>query len=537
MPLVLLFVPKELLSQNDFSTKADRFADSLFIKNLNLTNSQSYIDSILYYASKVKTDKQFAYNYSSIAFFFNHIHAYDKSLYYFEKSNEYAKNIDNEYILHSNYYGVSLIYFQLGNIKKSQKYLEKCYTYFTKNQKNQSNKLALINTLDRLVFIELVNNNLSKAREYNNLEYNYSQDSIILKYFPKIQSYSTKNNGIILYKEKKYKESIEQLNKAVKDLIKLNSNYWLSITYSYLGDNYLALKNEEEAYKYYTKVDSIYKEKKATDPFLRHSLEKISLLNKKNHSIKKQLESVNTLIQFDSLYNSRNTYLANKFYDEFIENELHKERTTLENKIITKDRSNILILIVLVLAVIGSLIFYFRNKRKQKTSKLKFQQIIENYKSEIQKYKIERKFIDNKINKKIKPTVKTTSEINIDENTVNEILYNLDRLETENYFIDVDITLKSTADKIGTNTNYLSYVINSKKGINFPTYINGIRINYIVKEIIENKRIRLLSMDGLANTAGFKTRQKFSDAFLEKTGVRPSYFIANIDKVNICNLP
>lgn len=116
---------------------------------------------------------------------------------------------------------------------------------------------------------------------------------------------------------------------------------------------------------------------------------------------------------------------------------------------------------------------------------------------------------------------------------MNEILFDLDRLETENYFIDVDVTLKSTADKVGTNTNYLSYVINSKKGINFPTYINGIRINYIVKEIIENKRIRLLSMDGLANTAGFKTRQKFSDAFLEKTGVRPSYFIANIDKVNM----
>jgi len=436
-----------------------------------------------------------------------------KQLHYFEKSNEYANIIDNEYILHSNYYGISLIYFQLGNIKESQKYLEKCYAYFTKNQETQSNKLALINTLDRLVFIEVVNNNLLKAKEYNNLEYNYSQDSIILKYFPKIQSFSTKNNGIILYKEKKYKESIAQLNKAVKDLIKLNSNYWLSITYSYLGDNYLALKNEEEAYKYYKKVDSIYKVKKVTDPFLRHSLEKINFLNKKNHSIKNQLESVNTLIQFDSLYNSRNTNLANKFYGEFIKNELHKEREILQNQIITKDRFNVLILIVLVLAIIGSLIFYFRNKRKQKTSKLKFQQIIENYKSEIEKYKND--ILNNDDKKVIKPTIKTAAENNIDENTVNEILSDLDRLETENYFIDVDVTLKSTADKIGTNTNYLSYVINSKKGINFPTYINGIRINYIVKEIIENKRIRLLSMDGLANTAGFKTRQKFSGHYLK----------------------
>jgi len=108
-------------------------------------------------------------------------------------------------------------------------------------------------------------------------------------------------------------------------------------------------------------------------------------------------------------------------------------------------------------------------------------------------------------------------------------------LEKENFFLDLNTSLKSTAINLNTNTYYLSHVINTKKEMNFPSYINRLRINYIIKEIIENKKLRNMSMDGIANSAGFKTRQKFSDTFLMMTGMRPSYFISNIDKIDINN--
>lgn len=530
--LSLFFIHIKSFSQNEFSKKSYLFADSLFVEKMDISNSKKYIDSTIYYAEKDGTDKQLAFAYSSIGFFFNKIQAFDKSLYYFEKSNDYAERINNNYIKYSNYYGVSLIYFQLGNLKESKQYLLECYNYFVINQKTQSNKLALINVLDRLAFIELINGNFDKSKFYNNLEFTYTNNKIIKENFPNTEAYALKNKGIILYREKEYNESINYLNKAIPHLIKKNNSYWLSIAYSYLGDNYMALNDNNKAYEYYLKVDSIYKKTKITDPFLRHGLEKINLLNKKNHSIYEQLKSTNTLIEFDSLHNLRNTNLSNKFYGEFINKDLNKERNNLQRKIILKDRSFSIIIGLVI--IIGGVIF-FKIKKKQKKEKQNFQKTINKYISEIQNIKENNGSNIKKVVEKPEELKlpKKSSEDFIDDDTINNIISKLDILESEDYFINTNINLRDTANKINTNTNYLSFAINTKKGCNFPSYINTVRINYIIKQIIENKKVRNMSMDGIANTAGFKTRQKFSDTFLEKTGMRPSYFISNIDKIDI----
>lgn len=529
--IILIFYPLKIYSQNKFSEKSFHFADSLFIKNLDLTNSKKYIDSAIFYAERTESQDQLAYVYSSIGFFFNKVKAFDKSLYYFEKSNDYAQIINDLYIINSNYYSVSLVYFQLGNFKESKNYLNKSYDYFITNQKTLSDKLALLNILNRLSFIETINGDIEKAKFYNNLENVYSKDHIIRKDYNHMLSLPLKNKGIILYKEKKYKESVESLNKSIDSFEKNNIYYWLAIVYSYLGKNYLALKDENIAYNYFLKVDSIFKKNKVTDPLIRTGLEQLNILNKKKNNLNEQLESVNTLIEFDSLHNIRNTNLSNKFYGDFIGGELKKEKIRLEKKILFKDKFNLLLIIIFIITGIIVTVIFFRNRRRNKILKIKFQEVLDGYLLEIKSLKRDNKKIE--IKGEVKKIVKKESEDFIDDSIVNNILIKLTKLERENYFLDLNTSLKTTAINLKTNTNYLSYVINTKKDMNFPSYINRLRINYIIKEIIENKKIRNMSMDGIANSAGFKTRQKFSDTFLEMTGMRPSYFISNIDKIDI----
>lgn len=523
-----LFFPLKIFSQESLSEKSFHFADSLFIKNLDLKSGKVYIDSAIYYAKQTKSKKQLAYIYSSIGFFFNKKEAFDKSLFYFKKSNDYAQIINDLYIINSNYYSVSLIYFQLGNINESKNYLLKSFDFFIKNQETQSNRLALLNILNRLVIIEIINKNLNKAKLYNNLEFTYSKDSIISKEFHHMHSLPMKNKGIILYEEGKYIESVNYLNKSIYELRKNNINYWLTIVYSYIGKNYLALKDHKKSYIYFTKVDSIFKEKKMTDPLIRNGLENLNSLNKKYYSINKQLESINTLIEFDSLYKIRNINLSNEFYGNFINNELQDEKKILEERILFKDKFNMFIIVFFLILCIVFSVFFLNNRKKNKKQKLKFQEVIDFYIDEIRNLKKENK-------EALGIPLKQVSENLIDESIINNILIGLDILEKENFFLDIDTSLNNTANKLKTNTNYLSAVINTKKGMNFPSYINKLRINFIIKEIIENKRIRSMSMDGIANTAGFKTRQKFSDSFLEITGIRPSYFITNIEKIDMKN--
>jgi len=531
--IVVVFYPLKIYSQEEFSKKSFHYADSLFIKNLDLTNSKKYIDSAVYYAKKTKSKDQLAYVYSSVGFFFNKVKSFDKSLDFFEKSNDYAKEINNYYIINSNYYSISIIYFQLGNFKESKIYLEKSYNYFILHQKTQSDKLALLNILNRLSFLEGIDNNIEKSIFYNDLEFTYSKNPLIIKNYKYMLSLPMKNRGIILYRKGEYKESIGYLNKSINDFKNNDFYYWLAISYSFLGNNYLALKDDNQAYNYFLKVDSIFKRHKETDPLIRNGLEQLNILNKKKHNIGKQLESINTLIEFDSLYNVRNSSLSKKFYGEFLSEELKKEKIKLENKILFKDKLNFLFIIISIIIGLITIVFFFKNRKKHKKLNLKFKEVIDNYIIEIESLKSDNKSIENKL--ELKKELKKENEDFIEDSIVNTILEKLIDLEKENFFLDLNTSLKSTAINLNTNTYYLSHVINTKKEMNFPSYINRLRINYIIKEIIENKKLRNMSMDGIANSAGFKTRQKFSDTFLMMTGMRPSYFISNIDKIDINN--
>lgn len=525
-PLIFfLFLSINLYCQNDFNKKSFSYTDSLFIKDLKQSSSIKYIDSALFYAKKTKDNNQLSYVNSSIAFYYNKTKKFEKALFYFEKSNDYAKKDNNQYIINSNYYGISLIYFQIGNYKESEFYLIKAFNYFIVNQNTQSDKLALLNILNRLTFIYLINNDLSKAKYYNQLEFKYVEDSVIKNKYPYMYSFTLKNKGIIYYKDHNYKKSINILNESLIGIKERKSNYWLSIIYMYLGDNYLQLNDEKKAYLFFSKMDSIYKIEKDIDISLRNGLEKLVFLNKKNKDLKKQLSSVDNLIEFDSLLNTRNINLSNELYNEYVNKNLKKEKNQLERQIFIRKIIIIIVIIISILIITILIYFLFFIRKKQKETKIKFEKIIDTYINKVENLKnnkLESDIVKNKI-----------QSLNIiDQNKINEILNELDILEKSNFFINTEINLKITADKIGTNTKYLSYVINTVKNKNFPLYINEIRINYIVKEIIENSKLRNLSLDGIANRAGFKTRQKFSQSFFEVTGVKPTYFISNIDKYN-----
>ncbi|MFP7657724.1 helix-turn-helix domain-containing protein [Chryseobacterium proteolyticum] len=78
---------------------------------------------------------------------------------------------------------------------------------------------------------------------------------------------------------------------------------------------------------------------------------------------------------------------------------------------------------------------------------------------------------------------------------------------------------------MGTNSNYLSQVINDCKGVNFNKYLSELRINYITALLFENKEYLKYRIETLAKECGIASRQNFSDLFYEINGIRPTDFI------------
>jgi len=77
---------------------------------------------------------------------------------------------------------------------------------------------------------------------------------------------------------------------------------------------------------------------------------------------------------------------------------------------------------------------------------------------------------------------------------------------------------------LGTNTTYLSEVINKHKNKNFNSYVNDLKIGYIINKIYTDPKYHTYKITYLADECGLPY-SSFVSAFKEYTGMTPSAFI------------
>jgi AraC-like DNA-binding protein len=124
-----------------------------------------------------------------------------------------------------------------------------------------------------------------------------------------------------------------------------------------------------------------------------------------------------------------------------------------------------------------------------------------------------------------------TSELQgINPIIVENILSYLKTFEQKKKFLIKDISLLTMAKECGTNTSYLSKVINHYKQNNFASYLNELRLSYAVELWKTTPRLRYLSIQGMANRVGFNTAQSFSKKFNEKYKISPTHFLKDVNQ-------
>ena len=119
----------------------------------------------------------------------------------------------------------------------------------------------------------------------------------------------------------------------------------------------------------------------------------------------------------------------------------------------------------------------------------------------------------------------------VSEEIKKQILEGLGKLEKKEYFLQQDCNSYNVAKKIGTNTSYLSKVINSHYGKNFNTYINDLRINYAIVRLKNDVLFRSYSIQSIAEELGYKSADSFTKYFKKDTGLNPSFYIKNIKNI------
>jgi AraC-like DNA-binding protein len=119
----------------------------------------------------------------------------------------------------------------------------------------------------------------------------------------------------------------------------------------------------------------------------------------------------------------------------------------------------------------------------------------------------------------------------LDSSATTDLIHRLTAfLEKDRGFMNADLTLQDVADHLGTNRTYVSRAVNAVFKTNFSTYLNELRIKEAIR-LISLGEHKALSIEGLASAVGFNNRKSFGSAFQKYTGVSPSGFIKNYDRL------
>ena len=98
-------------------------------------------------------------------------------------------------------------------------------------------------------------------------------------------------------------------------------------------------------------------------------------------------------------------------------------------------------------------------------------------------------------------------------------------MKEERLFVNSELKRSEVAELIGLSDRALHDFIKKMTGAGFAEYVNGFRLSYATELLIaENER---LTIEAIAKSAGFKTRETFHRYFREKNGISPGEVIKN----------
>ncbi len=93
-------------------------------------------------------------------------------------------------------------------------------------------------------------------------------------------------------------------------------------------------------------------------------------------------------------------------------------------------------------------------------------------------------------------------------------------------YVQPDITLQRLADLVDTNTSYLSRFINDEYKTNFPQLLNQYRVEKSC-QLLLNDKMNNLTIEAIAQNAGFNSKSTFNTAFRNLKGVTPTQWMAS----------
>jgi AraC-like DNA-binding protein len=127
----------------------------------------------------------------------------------------------------------------------------------------------------------------------------------------------------------------------------------------------------------------------------------------------------------------------------------------------------------------------------------------------------------------ISQQISEKKQLSISQDVIQETLTKLTVLmQKEKIYRDEDLSLYDLSSELNINRNYLSHIINENFNSNFYNYVNSYRIEE-AKTMLLDPEFDNLSIEGIAKSVGFKSRNVFYPVFKKFVGQTPAEFKLN----------
>ncbi len=346
----------------------------------------------------------------------------------------------------------------------------------------------------------ILKNDCRQALRYAQESIEHIDDS---DYAPANKSYALYNYGnvcIALGDEKKAKSFFEM---ALKHLDSTDTTVKIRTFASY-ANLYLKQQNYKEAIGMFLKAERLFNhsnmECQAT------VLSGLSRAYDASGNTLKALEYYKKY--FDVRTRTMNFRQENAFRDllmKYADSEHRRELERKETELLKKDKKMMAaifgIAIIGVIFVFFGLLYWRKNAmyRKLVLQNLDYQKSLNEYKR----------------CEELKKTQKQQAHLKIYEE-----LEHL--MRDEKLYRRSDLTIQMLAELLGTNTTYMSDVINRFSGKSFPTYLNGYRLEEVLSVLSDPKDDSPIYV--IFENAGYTSRTTYTRIFREKFGCTPSRY-------------
>lgn len=445
---------------------------------------------------------------------------YQKALDDILIANKLSQQYGNQYILNKTIYYIAQNKIYLGQYEEAKKELLVCLPFFKENlhEKTALGKnyqvyyiYSLMSLIDSNIKLGLYDqNNVLLAEAFAYLKLNK-----LSEYIP----YFITSEGLTAYYKKDYNNAISKFSQAIA----LYDDKWVHNTeVLYLGLSYWQIGKQTLAIKYLEEIDKHYTKTKKLDPQFRSAYEILIKYYKSTGNTEKQLEYIDKLMFLDRSYEKNYKYLYQRINKEYDTKKLVAEKNRIESTL-QNQRIIFIGLIVLILSVFA--FFGFRIYNEKQKYKLRFEEIMAQQNNEEET----EGDLENEVS-----TEKVQSQFDLEYYNkipglnplfVENILNQLEIFESENKFLDSQVSQKMLSEELGTNSTYFSKIINTYKGKNFTLYINDLRLDYIIGHLKNDVKYINMDVKELASIAGFSSAENFSDNFRRKFDMKPSVFI------------